>query len=163
MPKQRLTPEIAAAAIDGYELQKTRIDAKIAELRAMLPGGSTEPAVTSEPKKRKRRKFSAETRRRMKDAQQRRWAKIRGESEPPASAKPEPPKAKRKLSKAGRAAIVAALKKRRAAKKAEAAKAKPAVAKKVAPKKPAVKKVVAKKVAAKKTAPVAAQAGTQTA
>jgi hypothetical protein len=56
----------------------------------------------------------------MKEAQQRRWAKIRGESEPPAPAMPEPPKAKRKLSKAGKAAIVAALKKRWAAKKAAA-------------------------------------------
>ena len=35
-----LTNEIITAAIDGYESQKARIDAKIAELQAMLPGSS---------------------------------------------------------------------------------------------------------------------------
>lgn len=48
-----------------------------------------------------------------------------------------------------------ALRKRWAAKKAEAAKSKPAARKKNAPKKAAVKNVVAKKAAAKKTAPAA--------
>jgi hypothetical protein len=67
--------------------------------------------------------------------QQRRWAKIRGESEAPAPTTQETAKPKRQLSKAGRANIVAALKKRWAAKKAEAAKSKPATAKKAAPKK----------------------------
>jgi len=62
-------------------------------------------------------------------------AKINGASEPPAPATEEAAKPKRKLSKAGKAAIVAALKKRWAAKKAEAAKAKPAAAKKAAVKK----------------------------
>jgi hypothetical protein len=79
----------------------------------------------------------------MKEAQQRRWAKVRGEwSESTAL---EAPKPKRKLSRAGRAAIVAALKKRWAEKKAEAATAKPAVAKK-GPKK-AAEAVAAKTVA----------------
>ena len=44
MPTPRLTPEIIHAAIDGFEAQKLRIDAQIADLRAMLPGGTTEPA-----------------------------------------------------------------------------------------------------------------------
>jgi hypothetical protein len=91
----------------------------------------------------------------MKEAQQRRWAKIRGKSEPPVPATPEAEKPKRKLSKAGKVAIVAPLKKRRAAKKAEAAKSKPAAARKAPARKAAVKKVVAKKTAAKKTAPAA--------
>src|ERR1035441_3865401 len=147
-----LTAEILTAAIDGFESQKTKIDAQIAELRAMLSGGPSEPAATPEPPTGKRKKFSAAARKRMKEAQRRRWAKIRGESESPAPTTPEPAKLKRRLSKAGRANIVAALKKRWAAKKAEAAKAKSAVAKKAAPKKAAVKKAVAKKSAAKKTA-----------
>ena len=110
MPTQKLTPEIINAAIVGFDQQKLRIDTQIAELRAMLYGGSTKPtpATTPEPPTTKRRKFSASARRRMKEAQQLRWAKIRGESEPPAPATQEPPKAKRKLSKAGKAAIVAA-------------------------------------------------------
>jgi len=85
----------------------------------------------------------------MKEAQQRRWAKIRGETEPPAPATPVSKQPKRKLSKAGKAAIVAALKKRWATKKAEAAKAAakkavPAVAKKTSRKKASVKKAVKK-------------------
>ena len=75
MPKQ-LTPEIISAAIDGFEQQQLRIDIQIAELRAMLPGGSTQTAATSEVPTGKRKKFSAAARKRMKEAQQRRWAKI---------------------------------------------------------------------------------------
>jgi hypothetical protein len=56
----------------------------------------------------------------MKEAQQRRWAKIRGEAAP-ATKTAEVAKPKRKLSKAGRANIVAALKRRWAAKKAATA------------------------------------------
>ena len=115
MPTHKLTPEIITAAVQGFEQQKRRIDDQIDELLALLPRGSTPAAATLT---RKRKKFSAAARKRMKEAQQRRWAKIRGESAPPAPATPEPSKPKRKLSKAGRAAIVAALKKRWAAKKA---------------------------------------------
>ena len=114
----KLTPEIINAAIDGFKAQKTHIDAQIAELRAMLPGGSTETVATPEtaPKK---RKISAAARRRMALGQKARWAKIKGESEPSAPvAASVPAKPKRRLSKAGRANIVAALKKRWAAKKA---------------------------------------------
>jgi hypothetical protein len=152
MPTQKLTPEIINAAILGFEEQKRHIDAQIAELRAMLPGGRTEPSAAPETPSLKHRKFSAAARQRMKEAQQRRWAKIRGESEPPS----EPitlqaTKPKRKLSKAGRAAIVAALKKRWASKKAAAVKTAPTVAKKAAVKRAAAKKTTAKKAAAKKT------------
>jgi len=105
MRTPRLTNEIITAAIDGYEFQKSRIDAKIAELLAMLPGGPSESAATPEAPTGKRKKFSAAARKRMKEAQQRRWAKIRGESEPPAPATSEPSKPKRKLSRAGRLPI----------------------------------------------------------
>jgi hypothetical protein len=143
----KLTTEIITAAIDDFEAQKTRIDAQIAELRALLPGGSTKPAAaeTTEPMpQRKRRKFSPDAIRRMREAQQLRWAKVRGESEVPAPVTARAPaKAKRKLSAAGRAAIVAATKKRWAAiQKAE---------------KPATKMAPAKKkmLPARKAAPVA--------
>ncbi len=94
MPKT-LTHDILHAAIAGFEAQKKRIEAQIAELRAELNG----PA----PK----------------------------EIAKPALVK-APAKAKRKLSKAGRAAIAAAAKKRWAlvhAEKAKAATKKPAPAK----------------------------------
>jgi hypothetical protein len=80
MPIQKLTPEIITAAILGFEEQKRHIDSKIAELRALLPGGPAETAAAPEPTKRKRKKFSAAARRRMKEAQQLRWAKVRGKS-----------------------------------------------------------------------------------
>src|ERR1035438_6589937 len=133
MPTPKLTAEIIAAAIDGYGLQKTRIDAQIAELRAMLDGGTkTAPATTPEGTTGKRRKFSAAARRRMKEAQQRRWAKIRGQSEP-SSAPPtsKSSKPKRKMSKAGRKAISDATKRRWSAFHA-AAKTVPVAAKSVA-------------------------------
>ena len=158
---------ILEAALVGLEAQKKRIDAQIAEVRAMLASRPDEAATTPEASPRKRRKFSVATRRRMKEAQQRRWAKIRGESEPPAQARPDAPKAKRKLSAAGRKAIQEALRRRRAQKRAEAAKAAPA-RKKAAVKKPApasaakksapVKKAAVKKATAKKTAPAPAPA-----
>jgi hypothetical protein len=109
----KLTPEIINAAILGFEGQKRHIDAQIAELRAMLSGGSAGTAVTPEAPTRKRKKFSAAARRRMKEAQQRRWAKIRGESEPSAApATPEPAKPKRRISEEGMKRIIAATKKR---------------------------------------------------
>jgi hypothetical protein len=113
----KITNEIIAAAIAGYESQKTRIDQQIAELRRLLAGGPAKTAAPAAGTSPKRRKFSAEARRRMKEAQQRRWAKIRGESEP---AKPAtvPAKPKRKISAAGRRAIAEASRKRWAAVKA---------------------------------------------
>ena len=60
MPTYKLTPEIITAAIVGFEQQKLRIDAQIAELRAMFHGGPTATAATPEAPKGKRRKMSAE-------------------------------------------------------------------------------------------------------
>src|ERR1039458_4492350 len=118
----KLTNEIITAAIDGFQGQRSKIDSKIAELRALLSGGPTESAAsTPVPTTRKRRKMSAAARKRIGDAQRKRWAESKGQS---AKVAPEAAKPKRKLSKAGKAAIVAALKKRWAAKKAEAAREK---------------------------------------
>jgi len=152
MPTQKLTPEILTAAILGMEVQKEKLDAKIAELRAILSGGPTEPAATPEPAKRKRRKMSAAGRKAIAEAQRKRWAAAKVQAE---AATPEPAKPKRRLTAAARAKLVANLKKARAAK---AAKAK-AAAKKSAP---ARKKTTATKapvqtapaIAAKKAAPV---------
>jgi hypothetical protein len=119
MPTHKLTPEIISAAIAGFEQQKLRLETQIAELRGMLPGGRTEPAAVPEPANVKRRKMSAAARKRIGDAQRKRWAESKGE---PGSASKSTTKPRRKLSAAGKAAIVAALKKRWAAKKAAAKK-----------------------------------------
>jgi hypothetical protein len=115
----KLTQEIIDAAIEGFEAQKRRIDAQIAELQAMLTGGPGTPASTPEAGPRKRR-ISAAARRRMALGQKKRWAALKGTAELASPASQEPAKSKRKLSPEGRAAIVAALKKRWAAKKAAA-------------------------------------------
>ena len=100
----QLTREIIDAAIEGFEAQKKRIDAQIAELRGLSNGHAPSHA----PKK---KGMSAAGRKAIADAQRKRWAAQKTEA---------PSKPKRKLSAAGKAAIVAALKKRWAAKTAAA-------------------------------------------
>ena len=136
MPTAKLTNEIIIAAIAGFEAQKLRIDTQIAELRAMLPGNSNASLATPEAPKGKRRKMSAAARKRIGDAQRKRWA---GSKAPSSQIGPAPSKPKRRLSAAGKAAIVAALRKRWAANKAAVVKSAPAVAKRAA-----VKRALAK-------------------
>src|SRR5215813_8935917 len=117
---QKLTPEIMIAAIAGYEAQKNQIDSRIAELRSMLDGGSTAPGVTKSENGRRKRRFSAASRRKMAAAQKARWQKLEQGSEPTQAEAAKPKK--RKMSAAGRRAISLAAKKRwkaiKAAKKA---------------------------------------------
>jgi len=146
MPTQKLTPEIITAAIQGFEYQKTQIDNQIAGLRAILSGGSVESALAApEAVPGTRKKLSTSARKRMSEAQQLRWAKVRGEAKPESPTPTDAPKAKRKLSAAAKAKLVANLKKARAAK---AAKAKSVATKETAP----VRKKAAKKAAAAETA-----------
>lgn len=114
----KLSNELILAAIEGFESQKKHIDTQIAELRQLQNGNRAESAATPQVRTRKHRKFSAAARRRMREAQQRRWAAVKGEK--PAVAKA--PARKRRLSAAGRKAIIAATKKRWALKRAGAAK-----------------------------------------
>ena len=117
---QKLTPEILAAALDGFEVQKQRIDTRIAEIRQMLDsGGHSEPAASTATAK-PRKKFSAATRRKMAAAQRARYANLKQDSEPtqPVIAKPK----KRHLSASARRRIGAAVRKKWALKKAAAKK-----------------------------------------
>jgi hypothetical protein len=69
-----------AAALEGLELQKARIEAQIAEVRSMLGGKKSktpDAAVAVAPAK--RRKLSPAARKRIGIAQKRRWAKFREE------------------------------------------------------------------------------------
>jgi hypothetical protein len=147
----KLTTEIITAAILGFEEQKRHIDTKMAELRAMLSGRPAESAARPEGTPRKRKRFSAASRRKMAMAQKARWAKLRSESEPAAPAKAR--KAKRQISEEGMKRIIAATKKRWRLQKAA-----------MKPQSIASRKAVqARKKAAKKTAPAPAQAATQAA
>jgi peptidoglycan hydrolase CwlO-like protein len=106
-----VTEEIIEAAIDGLEAKKQRIDNQIAELRAMMDGAPAATSTRGGP-----RKFSAAARQKMRAAQLRRWAKVKGESATAQKSKPRP---KRKMSAAGRKAISRAMKKRWQAKRAD--------------------------------------------
>jgi hypothetical protein len=117
MSIHKLTPEMIAAAILGFEEQKRHINSQISELRAMLDGKDAGPAMTVVALQRKPRVTSAAARGHIGAAQRQ---KVKYQAEPAAS---ETRKKKRRLSRAGRQAIIAATKKRwaliRAAKAAE--------------------------------------------
>ena len=138
MSIQRLTPEMIAAAILGFEEQKRHINSQIGELRAMLDGRGAGPAMTVVALKRKRRTTSAPARMRIGAAQRKRSAAVQYRAE---SVTSQTPKKQRRLSLAGRRAIIAATKKRWALiKAAEAAEAKERTgAKKTARKRAAMK------------------------
>jgi hypothetical protein len=87
----KLTNEILSAAIEGFEAQKARIDARILEIRSRLGGkpADLDPSQTDPPK----RKVSAAARRRMAKAQKLRWKKIKqGPAQPAAEAKKAGPR-----------------------------------------------------------------------
>jgi len=135
MAQLKLTNGDLAAALVGMEFERDRLGGKILEIRQMLDGGRSQPASATETS-RPRKKRSLAVRRRMKIAQQLRWQRIKATAAPQESKAAKPKK--RKLSAAGKAAIVAALKKRWAAIKA-AKQARPAAAKKGGRKKGAAK------------------------
>ena len=121
MATHKLTTEIITAAVEGFEQQKLRIDVQIAELRQMLTGTPTATAAAPEAPKGKRRKRSAAARKRMGDAQRKRWAESKKSSGPSSPVAPEAAKPKRKLSAAGKKAIAEASRRRWARVRAEAA------------------------------------------
>lgn len=136
IPTGKLTKPIIEAAIAGFEAQKQGIDVQIAELRAMLTGAPG-PSADEAPAKGTRRKFSAASRKRMKEAQRLRWAKIKGDVSPtPAKTTAKAAKPKGGITAAGRKALSIAMKKRWAAKKAASGQS-GVVAKKAASKKAA--------------------------
>jgi hypothetical protein len=73
MPEQNLNPEILAAALQGLEARRARLDTHIAEVRRMLGARPQQPAAQAEAPKRKR-KLSAAGRRRIAAATRKRWA-----------------------------------------------------------------------------------------
>jgi hypothetical protein len=110
----KLDNDILAAAIEGFEVQKKRLDTRIAELRQLLTGGNAEPTATPKPAGRRRR-ISAAGRKRMAEAQRKRWAAIKTPGAAAKTAKPVANKPKRRLSAEGRQRIIDATKKRWAA------------------------------------------------
>jgi hypothetical protein len=67
----KLDSETIAAAIEGFNAQKKKLEAKISELRAMLvPQSPKESAAQARPR---RRTLSAAARKRIAAAQRKRW------------------------------------------------------------------------------------------
>jgi len=85
--------------INQLERQKTAIERALTALRGVE--GIEAPAPAPEMPARKGKKRSAAVRKRMKEAQRLRWARIRGESEPAPANLPEPSKPKRRISAEG--------------------------------------------------------------
>jgi hypothetical protein len=125
----KLNHDIIAAAIEGFEAQKARIDLQIAELKAVVSGSPIEPVAeaAAKPQKRKRR-LSPEGRKAIADAARKRWAAVNAAKAASASPKKAAKKKSAAKTVAKKAAVTAAPAK--AAKKA-------APAKKAAVKKPA--------------------------
>src|SRR5205085_4032464 len=97
MPTQKLTSEIITAAIEGFEVQRERLDAQIAELRGLLSGGRAQAAGAEGSTG--KRTVSAAARRKMAMAQRARWARVKGKSAPEESAgAAQPARRKRRLS-----------------------------------------------------------------
>ncbi len=124
--KPQLDQNVLRAALEGLEAQRQRIESQIAEVRRMLRTRSaTNPTASAEPTPGQRRTLSTAARKRIAEAQRKRWQEFHKKSGQPAMAqKSAAPTRKRKLSAAGRRAISEATKKRwaaaRAAKKAQA-------------------------------------------
>lgn len=111
-------PELLAAALVGYEQQRSEIEAKIAELRRQLGrlrASGTPGAVVSTdggaPALRKRRAMSAAGRKRIAEAQRKRWEAARKATNQHAVPAAKPAK-KRTMSAAARKRIAEAQKKR---------------------------------------------------
>src|SRR5476649_1268013 len=78
---------VLQAALVGYELQLSRIEAAIAEIQAELgnvrPGRSTAPVSTKEPTTTGKKRFSRAARERMALSQKRRWAELKAKRAKP--------------------------------------------------------------------------------
>lgn len=84
-PKQLMNdPNLLAAALEGLLLQKDRLDEQIRQLREAMgkrppgrPAKSAGAGAVAEEKPRKRRKMSAAARKRIAEAQKKRWSEYR--------------------------------------------------------------------------------------
>ena len=112
------------AALVGYQAELARIDGKIAELRQQLGGrrASVPAGRLDGTRPLRKRTMSAAGRKRIAEAQRKRWKAFHRAQEPAAAKKAAP--AARRMSAAGRKRIAEATKKRwaafRKAKKAQA-------------------------------------------
>src|ERR1035437_9328798 len=108
MPKKTLPPEILSAALLGLEAQRQRVESQIADVRRLIGAGAVPPAAKQRRSLRSRGKMSAAARKRIQEAQKKRWAAYHKaqEASPSKSAMVTKAPKKRRLSAAGRKAMV---------------------------------------------------------
>ena len=69
---------LLSAALEGLEMQQRRVEEQIAQVRAALGGRKVRSASSDAPSKpAKKRQLSPEARKRIANAQKRRWAEYR--------------------------------------------------------------------------------------
>jgi hypothetical protein len=73
----KLSKEILVAAFEGFQAQKSRLDAKIAELQMMLSSASPKTPVAEETSARQKTRLSAVGKSAIAEANRRRWAALR--------------------------------------------------------------------------------------
>lgn len=115
-----LDTELLRAALVGYQHQVSVLTDRIAEIKQQLGSQSSDGAVKPVADTSKRQ-VSAAGRRRMADAQKRRWAAFHDKNGTPAKKASGKGQGKRKMSAAGRERIAAATRKRWAAYRAQKA------------------------------------------
>jgi hypothetical protein len=121
--QKKFDPSILEAALVGYQAELQKIDEKLTAIRKQLGGRVNIPVLTpavSSDGSRPKRQMSASGKRRIAEAQKKRWRKFHAKQKA-ASATPKKAAPKRKLSPARRAALAANLAKARAAKAAKKA------------------------------------------
>src|SRR5687768_14371165 len=89
MPEQSLilNRHILEAALEGLEIRRARIDDEMLQIRHLLGSGNQKPGTMPSPRKR-RKKMSAASRKRIAEAQRRRWAAHHKALEAPSPTKP---------------------------------------------------------------------------
>jgi hypothetical protein len=76
--KSMQDPALLQAALEGLELQRKRIEEQIAQVRSMLGGKAPKPGSDSAAAPAvKKRQLSPAARKRIAEAQKRRWAEYR--------------------------------------------------------------------------------------
>jgi hypothetical protein len=101
MPRpKRMSPELLGAALEGLQQRLAEVDQNIAEVKRLLRSGPASPAAEPAHAGRRRRKMTAAAKRRIAEAQRKRWAAFRAQAagKRPAKRRGRPPASARKAS-----------------------------------------------------------------
>ncbi len=81
MPRpKRLSPELLGAALEGLTQQLADVKRNIADVSSQLRAPGGRPAPAGQAPKRRKRTMSAAARKRIAEAQRKRWAAVRAQA-----------------------------------------------------------------------------------